>query len=97
MVKEILKQHCKQEQNISLNIFEEILYTIKALICHLIGNEKNQSYYEGEYTNDIVEVCDINFSGKYFDGEYTREDWTTISVPMGIKRWFLVYEDNSDI
>jgi hypothetical protein len=85
--KEILKQHCSEEDGEYLSILEKIFYTFKALTCYLLGREKNIE----DLDNPLI--CVFGYSTG-FNGEFTTQDWTELRVGKGLLNWHIYYNYN---
>lgn len=90
IIKYILKQHCRDEDDHRINFAEEIFYTIKAIVCYLLRFEK-----KFDYNNEYILVCSFNFR-QGFNGEFTTEDWTELHIGKGVNNWFFSIATNGN-
>jgi hypothetical protein len=78
LIKAILKEHCKFEQNITLNWAQKGWMTFKAILSVLFAIDYEEKDKDGFYTDDIQVASWGYHEGFNMDGQYA--DWTQLDV-----------------
>lgn len=94
----ILRHHCKYDRVFILGRRRKAWYTLKALLCTIIGLIipvvfRGHDFYS-DNPDDYIVVA-ITDGGGWFDGEYSGNWWLELRVGYGIFRNWWVYESDA--
>lgn len=89
VMKQVVKQRCKYQDEYPLSKFECLFYTFKCLICLFLNLNRSL------YLKDCVEVAYWNFRDRSGIDGYTW-DITLIKVPYGFFNWCYDITDDGD-